>query len=395
MNILIISHKPPYPIIDGGCLAMSRFLENLKDIDIVERITHFSLSTYKHPFDIKSFPEKTLTKFEFLNAKIDIRIKPVDAFINLVTGKSYNLSRFYNKRIAEQLIILCQAKRFDVIIFESLYASVYFKDLKYKTNSKFIYRAHNIENQIWEDQKHSAKGIFRKIYLNQLFRKLKKYEHSFLSEPELILPLSTNDSKIIKSFSTCRTVLLPVTMENQDFELNYGNKKLCFIGSFNWEPNKEAMNWFVQNVFIKLKEKFEFLELHIAGSHSNEISHLNKIDGVQLHGFVESSSDFLSKNDIFISPLLSGSGVKMKVLEAMTIGIPCSLSTKSAEGIPIDFKSNETKEEFIADLCELIENHTLRIYRGMGGKKTIKDYFEKSKINEILANELFKLTSTN
>jgi hypothetical protein len=79
----------------------------------------------------------------------------------------------------------------------------------------------------------------------------------------------------------------------------------------------------------------------------------------------------------------------------MTIGIPCSISTKSAEGIPIDFKSNETKEEFIADLCELIENHTLRIYRGMGGKKTIKDYFEKSKINEILTNELFKLTSTN
>ena len=55
LNILILSHKPPYPILDGGCLAMSRLLEDLRSLDKVNKISYHTIETSKHPFDKAAF----------------------------------------------------------------------------------------------------------------------------------------------------------------------------------------------------------------------------------------------------------------------------------------------------------------------------------------------------
>jgi glycosyltransferase involved in cell wall biosynthesis len=385
MKILVISHKPPYPVVDGGCLAMTRFLENLHSIYPNPEITYFSLSTHKHPFDLNKFPTKKFQNTKFNNHFINTRLNPFSALTNLLSGKSYNLSRFYDKIVSVELTELCIHNKFDVIIFDSLFSCVYLDDIKACSNTKFVYRAHNIESQIWKDLSQATKNPIKKWYLLQLQKKLEKFEDNFLKTVDLILPLSNKDLEVIKSKTDKETILIPVSIEIPEKQANYSKTSLCFIGAFNWKPNIEAIQWFSTTVFPTLKKEFPTLELHIAGSHSENISKLKEIKGITLHGFVNSSVDFISQHGIFIAPLKSGSGVKMKVLEAMSIGIPCSLSLKGAEGIPGNFVLNENVNDFISDIKALLSDEKLRIKRGIEGQQIVKSKFGNETVIRILS----------
>ena len=101
-KILQITHKPPFPKIDGGCLEIAK-MSNHYDSNKNIELDVFSLSTYKHPF-IKNEFEKTLSNHVNLFS-IQVNIKPsfFQAIRSLFTDESYNLNRFVNKEVIEKL----------------------------------------------------------------------------------------------------------------------------------------------------------------------------------------------------------------------------------------------------------------------------------------------------
>jgi glycosyltransferase involved in cell wall biosynthesis len=130
--------------------------------------------------------------------------------------------------------------------------------------------------------------------------------------------------------------------------------------------------------------------LEIAGSFSDEISHLSEKPNIRLHGFVNSSMDFISSHGIFIAPILSGSGVKMKVLEAMSLGVPCVLSKKASEGLnlPSLIPICNSKEEFIEKLSLLLVDEGLCNKIGLAGQEFIQREFSTNVVSEKLMNSL-------
>ena len=85
MNVLILSHKPPFPIIDGGCFAMTQFLKNISSIETIEKIEYFSIHTYKHPFITEEFPE--IKNVNFSSSFVDTKIYFIDALISFIKFK--------------------------------------------------------------------------------------------------------------------------------------------------------------------------------------------------------------------------------------------------------------------------------------------------------------------
>jgi glycosyltransferase involved in cell wall biosynthesis len=395
MRLLIISHKPPFPIVDGGCLAMNRFLDCLNEIEFIKEITYFSLATHKHPFNSESIPNKYNSKIKFKHHRVDTQIKLLPALNDLIRGKSYNLSRFHSKDTSVSLLNLCDENQFEIIIFESLFSCVYFDDLRKSGISKFIYRAHNIENLIWKNLSNNTSNPIKKWYINNLHLKLKKFEFNLIKEVNLIFPLSLKDEEIIKENTFCRTEIIPVSMPTFDLKLDYTKTSLCFIGAFNWMPNVEAMKWFSNEVFSEVRIQFPSLELHIAGTFSENISFLKEKEGIFLHGFVESSLDFIAKHGIFIAPLRSGSGVKMKVLEAMSLGSPVVLSEKGAEGIIVNPSFCKDSSEFIEQIIRLLKNQKEREEIGIKGKQIIENFYNVKTIQNKLTKLMREFTLEN
>ena len=144
--------------------------------------------------------------------------------------------------------------------------------------------------------------------------------------------------------------------------------------------------WFIDNVFFVLKKEYPSLVFHIAGYGSDLELKQYENDAIIVHGAVADSSAFIKAHGIFISPIFSGSGIKIKVLEAMNAGVPMVLSKKSAEGIgfPSEFICFETKETAIMLLKELLSK-PIQIEHNQG---LMRDLLQEQFSQEVVVKKL-------
>lgn len=389
MKVLVLSHKPPYPIVDGGCLAMSRFVIDLQGIKQIEKIDYFTLSTHKHPFIPAAYVQKITDKVTFEGIRIDTKIKLLPALASLLTKKSYHTKRFYHSHVAQFLLAKLNSNNYDVIIFESLYAAIYTPIIRPVFNGKIYYRSHNLEFRIWSDLAQNEKNPLKAWYIKQLTKTLKMKEVVTWNQVDVILPISNNDAHFMKQFTQTSVHYLPSSMPDNKREVNKTIQRVCFLGSFDWEPNLEAVKWFIDNILPDITLEFPQIEFHIAGRKSTEIPAEYRKSSVIIHGFVEDPLQFIAENGIFVAGLQSGSGIKMKILEAMSIGAPCVLSTKAAEGLTIEplIPIHNNSESFISDIRALLNNDELRAKRGELGKQFIQGNFSSVLVQEILEEQ--------
>ena len=104
--------------------------------------------------------------------------------------------------------------------------------------------------------------------------------------------------------------------------------KLVFSGMMDYDPNIIAVNYFAKNVLDKLDSKYE---LYVIGKNKSKELISNK--KIKYIGYVESMRDELSKYDIYVCPIIAGSGVKNKILQAMSVGLPIVSTKLGVEGL--------------------------------------------------------------
>ncbi len=108
---------------------------------------------------------------------------------------------------------------------------------------------------------------------------------------------------------------------------------LLFLGSFRHLPNQEALNWFLRGVFPKVRAAEPRIRLIVVGSDPPPPHSIPDDDAIELAGFVEDVREPLARYALFLCPILSGSGVRVKLLEAFAAGIPVVSTRLGAEGL--------------------------------------------------------------
>jgi glycosyltransferase involved in cell wall biosynthesis len=108
---------------------------------------------------------------------------------------------------------------------------------------------------------------------------------------------------------------------------------LLFLGSFRHLPNQEALNWFLRGVWPKLRAAEPRIRLIVVGSDPPPPHAIPDDEAIQLVGFVEDVLEPLTRYAVFLCPILSGSGVRVKLLEAFAAGIPVVSTRLGAEGL--------------------------------------------------------------
>jgi len=394
LKILILSHKPPYPILDGGCLAMARLLEDLLSLQNVSKISYHSIETAKHPFDSSAFLQHD--KLTVTPHFVDTGVSIYGAILALLRQESYNLTRFKSTEVHTAIKQELHKENYDFVIFESLFAAVYAPNLRPYSKAKFIYRAHNIEHQIWKDLAGNTKNLPKKWYLNQLAYSLKWAERSIWSEDQggldLILTISDTDLSIIEGQTLTACRYLPASIAHPSQRSTLTTQQLCFLGAFNWKPNVEAVEWFLSQIFPLLKQQHTLLTFHIAGKGAENIKHWQQ-PSVLVHGFVPDAKEFIATHGIFVGCLQSGSGVKMKILEAMSVGAPIVLSNKSADGLP-DLQAHliqHDQDSFLADILELLESQEKIKERAAYFSNYFERHFEAKEVQRQLLQMLEEL----
>ncbi|NND04863.1 MAG: glycosyltransferase [Saprospiraceae bacterium] len=345
MRILQLCKKFPYPLRDGESLAVTYLARALSKLG--NEVTLLAMNTTKHHVQVGKVKQHLSHYTAVHHTTLDNGVKPLHAFLNLFSSDSYNISRFDNEAFRNKLTILLKHEKYDLIQLESLYLAPYIDVIRKHSNAGIALRAHNVEHEIWERMAENEEVALRRWYLDYSARKLRKYEIDQLENIDLLLPISTIDQRKFCALGyKGPSKALPIGLDLTKFSFNQVEPEtplsVSFIGSLDWMPNIEGLNWFLDQVWPHIVRIFPKLKLEVAGRNCPQWLRDVQMKNLEIVGEVRDSSTFLLKHPIMVVPLLSGSGMRAKIVEAMALGRIVITTPLGLEGI-----SAKDKEEVL------------------------------------------------
>jgi glycosyltransferase involved in cell wall biosynthesis len=352
MKVLYVTNKPIYPLLDGGCVAMDSFLSLL--ISSGALISHLCVSTHKHPFDIENYPLHIRNTISIHTTYINTKINPFHAFKSIVRNSSYNIDRFYSIQFAEKLKETIQSFQPTAIILDNSFMLIYSKFIRQFYTGKIIGRTVNVEYKIWEDYALFEKSKLKKSVLKYLSKQMKTTEIQLLNKADCILTITKNDAENLRLNGVEVPIeIIPHTLLTDNESHPIQPSSYFFIGAYNWKPNYDAALYLVNELFPNILKLNPKAKLHIAGSFTPaEFLDFNS-NNVIIHGKIESPKTFMQKHGIMLAPLFSGSGVRIKILEALSYAVPVIATDIALQGINthVALSANNTSE-----FIEIIKN---------------------------------------
>ena len=385
MKILILCAKSPYPKIDGGAIAMSQMISGLANANC--ELTILAVSTNKHPVneeEVNNLPNNI--RFNSVHLNTDIKLWAL--LKNLFFSKEpYIACRFYAKGFSDELTKILSSQKFDIIQIEGVYLSDYVGIIRSQCNTPISYRAHNIEFEIWQRVIMNTPNFFKKTYLRNLTRRLKKYETRHLKTYDAIVPITERDGESILNLGINKPIFVCPTGYNvvENRKTVEKSHNLFFIGALDWIPNQEGLLWFLDKVLPLIREEFPNVPFKVAGRNASvDFKRMIEKKGATFLGEVKSAGRFMMEHDIMIVPLLSGSGMRIKIIEGMAHGKSIVTTTIGAEGIPVTHENHimlaDTPENFSNGVKKLLEDQEFFIKIGHQAQNLIRDKFNNDKI---------------
>ncbi len=386
-----MENKVPYPPKDGGSIATLNLAKGLSEY---AQITLLTLNTSKHYVDIAKIPNELKEKIKFIDSYKDTKIKSVVALKNLLFSKMpYNAERFICKEFEAKIIKELQENKFDIIQLEGLYLTPYISLIRKYSDSKISLRSHNVEHEIWQRTLEQQTNFFKKQYIKILTSRIEKMEVGMLNKYDLLLPITERDGNKLNKLGNIKpSYTTPTGYEIDNIEPNNENinfPSIFHIGALDWSPNQEGIIWFLDNCWVNILTKMPNLKFYIAGRNAPDwFVEKIKQPNVEFCGEVESATDFINSKALMIVPLLSGSGMRIKIVEGMALGKTIISTSIGAEGIPAIHKdniliANEIKG-FSDEIISIFNNKKTFLQIGINANSFISKNFNNLAISKSL-----------
>lgn len=390
MKILLITHRVPFPQKGGYQIVVGNTAKGL--VRLGHQVTLMSLNG-KKSYGKTKVDKELLDKINYKVHDIDISISIWDMLVNLFSKTSFNIDRYYDPAFEGLLLKEIKSNDYDVIQFEGLLVSLYLPAIQRATNAKLIYRAHNIENQVWTRLAQQKTDPFKKYYLQMHARRIKSYELQQLNKFDAITVFTQQDKAVMESYGVKIPVeVLPVGIDLENYQPDVTAiefPSLFFLGSLEWLPNREGMEWFLDNFLTALTEGDLNVKLYVAGSDIPESFDDYEVMGkIFIQGEVDDSLQFINSKSIMIVPLFSGGGMRVKIVEGMAME-KCIISTSlGVEGINFTDGENiliaNTRDEFYQAIKRCIKDEKYCRTIGENARKLVQQQHN----NNTVANSL-------
>jgi len=374
MKILVLGNRVPWPLHDGGAIATYGMLRSLAENGV--EVDFFSFNTKKH-FAENAIIEKYFGFCKVHLVSLDASIKPLKALWNLLFGGSYHMERYDNLDAAVELYDLIQSSNYDCVMAEGLYsmpiALRVMKQLSVKADGlgsneihensnesvqkksiKWVYRSHNLEYQIWERLAISEQQPLKRWYFALQSKRLKRYEIDAWCQMDAIVPIVETDSTVIQAtvseiqknnqlnsgYSVLNQpqihVYQPGIAIESPFAFVHRPISIFHIGSMEWQANEQGVMWFLKKVWPRVLSAQPNVKFHLAGKGLSKTDPRFFQTGIVNHGEVDDAEVFMQSHGIMIVPIQAGSGIRIKSLEAMALGVPVVSTSIGAQGLTVE-----------------------------------------------------------
>lgn len=388
MKVLQLCNKPPYPSVDGGTMAMDSITSGLLCEGCEVKV--LTVETDKHPVRRELIPAEYLKQTGLESVYVDLRVKPLPAIFAMLCGESYHVKRYVSEAFAAKLREILEKESFDIVHVESIFLTPYVPLIRKYSDAKIILRAHNVEHLIWRQVAQSCTNSLKRWYLKHLSLTLRAYELEHLNDYDGVVCITKNDAEVFRQAGCRRPVVsIPFGVDSGEVpSVEVEPDSLFHIGAMDWLPNQESIRWMLEEVWPVVHREVPQAKLYLAGRKMPSQWMNATIEGVSVIGEVPDAMYFIGSKKINVVPLLSGSGIRVKIIEAMSIGKTVITTTVGAQGIDYTDGENiliaDTPEQFARQIKRCLDDDAFCSRVGEAAAQLVADQYDRKKLAEEL-----------
>ena len=392
MHILQLCPRVPYPPHDGGAIAMYDVAAGL--VRAGHRVTMLAINTPKHRQPADALAHLG-AGFRLVTVDVDTDISALKALRNLLfSSQPYNAERFISAAVGAKLLEIIRADAPDVVQMEGTFVAWYAELLGRKEGKDLrvpplVLRAHNVEHTIWQMLGRREANPVKKAFLRIMAARLEKFERRHLAQFDAVAAITENDAQRLRQLGCPEPVVFipagaDLTRLSANPDVAPKARTLFMIGSLNWLPNQEGLEWLLREVWPTVHAEMPDVELHVAGSGTPAHLLAPRTDNVFVHGFVESAPAFMQQYDLMLVPLLSGGGMRVKIIEGMALGKAILSTPIGAEGIAVrdghDILLRDTPAAWLQALRAWSQGEVPTRQIGAAAARTAADVYDNQQV---------------
>jgi len=254
---------------------------------------------------------------------------------------------------------------------------------------------HDVTTKMMERSYKNSKGIIKKTAKYYQLKNSERLEQKWIRKFEHLITLTVGDKQFLLSkWKDLPSIeVIPPQVPIPELNIIKDKNQICYIGSFNREPNIIALKILLDNIFPEIKKTNSNIKLKIAGKYLpiSLKKKIGRMKNVHYYGFVENIDSFLAESILCLAPIFIGSGLKMKNTHALACGTAVLTTSVGAEGIPFSPREGLWVENSISKMIDrclnLLREPKKLIKAGVRGRKAVSLFFSE----EIVTKKFLKL----
>lgn len=406
MKILWLSHLIPYPP-KGGVLQRSYYL--LRELAQYHEV-HLLAFNQKDLIG-PLFPsveqgikeaEEHLSGFcksiQFLPVPVDRSglVKKFTALRSLFTRFPYTLNWLLSDEYSAAIRTILKREKFDYVHFDTISLAP-FKELCANLPTSLDH--HNIESHMLIRRASKESNWLKKLYFYQEGKRLEKYEKLYCPQFTFNFTCSDVDSQRLRDITPDSQVhTVPNGVDITYFTPEPPATKqdrLIFAGTMNWYPNIEAVNFITEKIWPGLKNKHPNTGFDLIGANPPaQLIELSRQDpDFSTHGFVDDVRPYFRQAKCYVCPIKDGGGTKLKILDALAMGMAIIADPIACEGIDVSNHKNvifaETPEQYVDAILKVLSDDELREGLEQKARTLATDKYSYRMIGKLLS-ELYE-----
>jgi len=294
--------------------------------------------------------------------------------------------RLASKKFSEKFKFLITNYKFDAVFIEGLELAPYlFTDYQLPIT---IFDAHNAETilqrRAYENDIRNIKRLPAALYSLIQTRKLANFEAEICQTVNHVTCVSQEDATALRALvPTLNPIIVPngifLSDYTSNFQLPTSNFKLVFTGKMDYRPNIDAVIWFANEIFPKIKNGIPETQFTIVGQKPTQaVKSLESINGIKVTGAVDDIRPHIGGATVYVAPLRMGGGTRFKLLEAMALKKPIVSTTIGAEGFAIqngrEMLIADDANDFAQAVITLLRDESKRRALSKAGYEFVKGY---------------------
>lgn len=264
---------------------------------------------------------------------VDTSIRPFRLAASLASRAPYATARFESATLAARLEALLDAERWHVVQLEGLGVYPLAGRIRDRARARLVVRAHNVEHALLRERASRA-GPLAAAFLRLEARRVERLERETWGLAHAVAAIAPEVAEACAAAVRVPVATVPVGVDVPDAAPAPGDPSaVLHLAAMDWWPNREGLAWFLAEAWPLVRRERPAARLRLAGRGMAEFARGRSWPGVVVEGEVPDAAAFLRSSPAVVVPLLSGSGVRVKVVEAMALGRAVVATPRAVEGL--------------------------------------------------------------